>query len=71
MKILLVIITYLIFILPVFAEENRVIENTLQEYIAGKDARIGVAVIINSKDTVSINGNRDFPMMSVVKFRWL
>ena len=68
MKILLVIITYLIFILPVFAEENRVIENTLQEYIAGKDARIGVAVIINSKDTVSINGNRDFPMMSVVKF---
>ena len=51
MKILLVIITYLIFILPVFAEENRVIENTLQEYIAGKDARIGVAVIINSKST--------------------
>lgn len=68
MKILLIIITYLIFILPVFAEENRVIENTLQEYIAGKDARIGVAVIINNKDTVSVNGNRDFPMMSVVKF---
>ena len=68
MKILLIIITYLIFLLPVFAEENRVIENTLQEYIARKDARIGVAVIINSKDTVSVNGNRDFPMMSVVKF---
>lgn len=34
----------------------------------GKDARIGVAVIINGKDTVSVNGKRDFPMMSVVKF---
>ena len=44
------------------------IENALHEYIKGKDARIGVAVIINGKDTVSVNGNRDFPMMSVVKF---
>lgn len=49
MKILLVIITYLIFILPVFAEGNRVIENTLQEYIAGKDARIGVASLSIAK----------------------
>lgn len=40
----------------------------MHEYIKGKDARIGVAVIINGKDTVSVNGNRDFPMMSVVKF---
>ena len=68
MKILLIIITFLTFISPVFAERNMTIENALHEYIKGKDARIGVAVIINGKDTVSVNGNRDFAMMSVVKF---
>lgn len=68
MKILLIIITFLTFISPVFAERNMTIENALHEYIKGKDARIGVAVIINGKDTVSVNGNRDFPMMSVIKF---
>lgn len=40
----------------------------LQEYIAGKDARIGVAVIIQGQDTVSVNGHSTFPMMSVFKF---
>ena len=44
------------------------IEKRLNTYIASKDARIGVAVIINGKDTVSLNGSRDFPMMSVFKF---
>lgn len=68
MRKLLFIIIYLSIISPVFAERNMAIENILQEYINGKDARIGVAVIINGKDTVSVNGNRDFPMMSVVKF---
>ncbi len=68
MRKLLFIIIYLSFISPVFAGGNKAIENALHEYIKGKDARIGVAVIINGKDTVSVNGNRDFPMMSVVKF---
>ena len=68
MRKLLFIIIYLSFISPAFAGGNKAIENTLQKYIKGKDVRIGVAVIINGKDTVSVNGNRDFPMMSVVKF---
>lgn len=68
MRKLLFVIIYLSIISPVSAERNMAIENILQEYIKGKDARIGVAVIINGKDTVSVNGNRDFPMMSVVKF---
>lgn len=68
MRKLLFIIIYLSFISPAFADGNKAIENALHEYIKGKDARIGVAVIINGKDTVSVNGNRDFPMMSVVKF---
>lgn len=68
MRKLLFIIIYLSFISPAFAGGNKAIDNALQEYIKGKDARIGIAIIINGKDTVSVNGNRDFPMMSVVKF---
>ena len=43
-------------------------EVSLKTYVHDKDARIGVAVIINGKDTVSVNGKRDFPMLSVYKF---
>lgn len=43
-------------------------EQALADYIAGKDARIGVAIIFDDKDTVEVNGNIGFPMMSVVKF---
>lgn len=44
------------------------LENELSAYISDKDARIGVAVITDSGDTISVNGNRDFPMFSVCKF---
>ena len=44
------------------------LENTIAGYVEDKDARIGVAVIANHHDTVCINGNREFPMMSVFKF---
>ena len=40
----------------------------LQRFIDDKDARIGVTVIVNDVDTISINGSREFPMMSVFKF---
>lgn len=68
MKRLLLILSYLSIMLPAFANGSKSIEDALQKYISGKDARVGVAVIINGKDIVSVNGNRDFPMMSVVKF---
>ena len=45
-----------------------IIEAGLKAYIADKDARIGIAVIIDGKDTISVNGQRDFPMLSVYKF---
>lgn len=44
------------------------LEQKLRNYVNGKDARIGVAVIIDGKDTVSVNGTRDYPMLSVYKF---
>ena len=40
----------------------------LQSFIHNKDARIGIAVIVDGCDTVSVNGTRDFPMLSVYKF---
>lgn len=40
----------------------------IERYVDGKDARIGVAVIINGHDTVEVNGHKDFPMQSVYKF---
>lgn len=41
----------------------------LNEYVNGKpDALIGVAVITDHDDVVTVNGNDEFPMMSVMKF---
>lgn len=40
----------------------------LENYIAGKDAKIGVGIIIDGNDTVTVNGDRPFPMLSVYKF---
>lgn len=44
------------------------LQKELDAYIADKDARIGLAVIFDGKDTVQVNGDRDFPMLSVYKF---
>lgn len=44
------------------------ISRQLADYIAEKDARIGVAAIIDGRDTVEVNGSKDFPMLSVYKF---
>ena len=43
-------------------------EKELQKYIENLDARIGVACIFDGRDTVQINGNKEFPMLSVYKF---
>ncbi len=51
-----------------YVDSIRRLQNELTSFVENKDARIGIAVIINGKDTVSINGTKDFPMMSVFKF---
>ncbi|MDE6223170.1 MAG: class A beta-lactamase [Muribaculaceae bacterium] len=55
---------------PKQSVENTVglLQERLNAYIKQKDARIGVAVIINGKDTVGVNDAKEFPMMSVFKF---
>lgn len=44
------------------------LQKELSEYIEDKDAHIGISVIIDRMDTVEINGNHAFPMLSVYKF---
>ncbi|MDE6331710.1 MAG: class A beta-lactamase-related serine hydrolase, partial [Muribaculaceae bacterium] len=48
--------------------DKNAIEKRLKAYIASRDAHVGVAVIVNGKDTVGVNGSEYFPMMSVFKF---
>lgn len=52
-----------------FAGEHKYdgLQKDLAELIRGKDARIGVAVIIDRCDTLQVNGNESFPMLSVYK----
>lgn len=44
------------------------IEQVLEEFVEGKDAHIGIAVIIDGKDTIGVNSRERFPMQSVYKF---
>ncbi len=44
------------------------LQGELNTYIKDLDANIGIAVIVNRADTIGINGNSPFPMLSVYKF---
>ncbi len=44
------------------------LQKSLNEYAEGYDAKIGIAVIIDGKDTIAVNGYDEFPMLSVYKF---
>lgn len=67
LKMILFIVT--LSVLPVAAQINRAaLEKQLKEVIAGKKAEVGIAVIINGKDTLTLNNDVRYPMMSVFKF---
>lgn len=48
-------------------ERYESLQKELMDLTSGKDAKIGIAIIIDSTDTVSVNGHRAFPMLSVYK----
>lgn len=50
-----------------FARQNR-LEVELKQAIKDKKAEIGIAVIIDGKDTVTVNNGIRYPLMSVFKF---
>ena len=51
-----------------FRAQSSSLEAQLNYAIKEKKATIGIAVIIDGKDTVTINNNVHYPLMSVVKF---
>lgn len=44
------------------------LQNTLYDFVERKDANIGISVIVDGMDTISVNGDKEFPMLSVYKF---
>ena len=52
----------------IICAQNLSLEDQLKQAIKGKKAKIGIAVIIDGKDTVTVNNDIHYPLMSVFKF---
>lgn len=62
-------IYFVLFFIGTFAaRSDDGLREQLTAMLAGKKARVGVAVIIDGKDTVTVNNGARYPMMSVFKF---
>lgn len=48
--------------------QYQTLENQIRSIIHGKDATIGVAVLFDGKDLISVNDDSQYPMQSVFKF---
>ena len=67
MKSLFLGIIYLIMTFqPAYAQHA--LQTQIEELLIGEKAQVGVAVIINGMDTVTVNNDIRYPMMSVFKF---
>ena len=51
-----------------FSCQSVSLETQLKEAIKDKKAEIGIAVIIDGKDTITVNNDTHYPLMSVFKF---
>lgn len=67
MKKLLFLFSTIVVAFPMFSQ-NDVLRNKIQKIIQGKDATVGVALIVDGKDTLTINNNFRYPTQSVYKF---
>ena len=67
MKRFLLFISLVIIILPVFSQ-NEVLRNTIRKIVQDKDATVGVALIVEGKDTLTFNNSFHYPTQSVYKF---
>lgn len=47
--------------------EYDVLKERIDSIIKGKPGRFGVAVIVDSRDTVTVNNTDDYPLMSMFK----
>jgi len=53
--------------LPMFSQNNA-LRNEIRRIVQGKDATVGVALIVDGKDTVTFNNDFHYPTQSVYKF---
>lgn len=67
MKKLIFLFSAIVVAFPMFSQ-NEVLRNKIQKIIQGKDATVGVALIVDGKDTLTINNNFRYPTQSVYKF---
>ena len=52
-----------------FAQTTETLRQKIQHIISGKSLEVGVAIMSNNGiDTLSVNGDKHFPMQSVFKF---
>lgn len=65
MKLLLIIL-YLFCILNLQA--NHPLREQIRQITENADAHVGVALIIDGKDTLTVNNNERYPLMSVMKY---
>lgn len=67
-KTLLILLLAILLPLHAVSQTADSLKNRLNEIISGKKAQVGIAVIINGNDFITINNNIRYPMMSVMKF---
>lgn len=53
---------------PIVQAQTKSLTEQIRTIIRDKEAQVGVAVILNSKDTFTVNNNCRYPMLSVYKF---
>jgi beta-lactamase class A/beta-lactamase class A VEB len=53
---------------PAYAQPKDSLLKKIQQIVAVKNAVVGVSVIGNNKDTITLNGERHYPLQSVFKF---
>jgi len=68
-KTLFTFLILLIFLTQGYSQEIETLKQSIENIISSKNAIVGVAINgMENKDTLSINGQRHFPMQSVFKF---
>ena len=69
MKKLILIFSLFLFSVQTFAQNLDELRKELNQIISTKNATVGISLKgIENKDTLSINGKMNMPMMSVFKF---
>lgn len=67
MRFILTFICVLIFSVHSFSQSS-ILKQNIEDIIEGKQATVGVGLIINGQDTLIINGESHYPTLSVYKF---